>query len=538
MDKLDLIKLGMMHSLKNSGVKGEVTLKLAATMMVRRKKRKGEEGDEDGVSLKTPLTALGITGAGYGLKRLGDYALTPEDRATADDLIALKSRLGKTIAPAPGAGIAARMLPSVEVNPTVAGSRSLFYDYIDRASKASKVHVYGQPVVPVIHKIKDTLGIDQPPPPGTKLTPLDIENNNHYPAFEAGPVPAYLHQVRKVLLDKNWDPWLFKPGGKGTDVLAEGSKVYGPRFEQAWKDYTAQLAPAGTDSLNHGKQMDLVRGFDGWLSAKDPELAKAKEVMETNLADAQRWASNAYASGAEKAVALAQDWPRRIGKGMMIAGGTLGTMWIAKKLLDMRKERQKKEKEHQRMLAAHRKQYSDNHPSLMKAAAPAPTAVINGAKTLMSGIGYGDRIVGDGNRQGFYKDHPLEAGVQALGDATTLAKFIPPSVTSSVATQAAQAAPKLMNVGTKLIGPALKAVGPAATIYSYGKGAVNAAVDPQGTYNAVDTNLKDTGSPLANGINMALQGYSDPVGTMAATGMAAKGLWDARKDLSILQLGV
>lgn len=290
-------------------------------------------------SWKLPVAAAGLLGAGYGLKRLGDAAISPEDRKAVEDLIALQSRIGQPIPPAPNATVPEQLIPDYTPNKDLANSRDLFYQYIDRASRASKVKVFGRDAVDWIHGVKKIIGIPEPKFP---VTPKEIEDANHYSAFQAGPLPAYLHQIKKVVLEPedNARRFLFGDAKPNTpDTRPMPQEFYG-KLEGYFNRYLQDkgLSMEAAKSLNHGQQMDLIRGFHGPES--DTAFTAAKDQAETALAKAQPGASAAYAGGANIALKGMQDLPRILGYTAAAAGGGLGLWWLYNYIQNKRKKNQ------------------------------------------------------------------------------------------------------------------------------------------------------------------------------------------------------
>jgi len=308
---------------------------------------------EHSKSWKLPAIGAGLLAGGYGLKRLGDAAFSPDDRKAVDDFVSLESQLG---APIPGEK-AFEVFDARNISPTIEKSPALFFNYIDRASKALNTKPYGMPALPMVHKVKDMILGPEKPVDLTKLEPAAAEaqreSDNHYPAFLAGPVPAFRHQIRKLLVDPAWDDrskvpdlkahFLFdKDTGKPHMPTAEYRDKFEHYFDAYLKDrWGVNNAEEAAKKFNHGQQMDVIQRFNEYAHAKDPDFAKGTDMIERHLANNQPNATNAYAHVAGGATKLLQDIPRSIGYGSMALGGGLLTAWGINKYLESRKKKEK-----------------------------------------------------------------------------------------------------------------------------------------------------------------------------------------------------
>jgi hypothetical protein len=299
----------------------------------RKKKR------EQARSLQLPFMAASLLGIGAGLKGFGDAVLSPNDRKAVEDLIALQSRVGELKQPGPDANLRDKLLPEPYANPDIAGSPTLFYDYLDRASRAARVQLFGHyRPAESINKVKDLIGIAHTDPRKPNLTDGEREALNHYPAFEHGPVAAFIHQHRQAALN-------MRDGGDNAswyfhDTPYDGTKPmdFYNRLDGAFDDY---LRDMGTDresaaSAPHGDQMEVVRGFQGWLDGKDTykELGEQKRLAERRLAESQLWSAASYGRGAKAALIAGQDVPKALGYAAMAAGAGLGGYWLYRYLKD------------------------------------------------------------------------------------------------------------------------------------------------------------------------------------------------------------
>lgn len=330
-----------------------------------------------------PITGAMLGGAGFGLKALGDNSFTQADRGAIEDLAGLSARIGKSVPPTPEQLKEApwkKYFPDVEPSKDFQGSPALFWDYLDRASRASKVKIFNKPALDVLHDGKKYLGF----PDG----PLDkdpsawqIEAKNHYPAFQKGPVDAYAHQILKNFTESyayeypdrflkypndmhtnafkltdqdrrsihtmlNKTPTPFESQGNPSNTFIKNWKN---EFDTYLKDkgfapstFTEkgmQLDP-NIQSLNHAQQLDVAKNFSTYLANKDPNLAQTHDNLLKSLAGPQAWASRNYSVLGRTALTALQDIPRGVGKGMMAAGGGLGLLWLINKL---RHARHKKE---------------------------------------------------------------------------------------------------------------------------------------------------------------------------------------------------
>jgi len=336
-------------------------------------------------SIKLPATALGLGAAGYGMKRLGDAALTPEDRNALDSFASLSDKVKSTLNPlttkevlhhpldAAFHGINPNSIKDVDTQPAYNNSSDLFWEYNDKASRAVQSKLYGKSGLPVIHKVKDLLGLtDAPVTPDSPA--MDIEGENHYPAFQKGPFAAYVHQMGKEFTDQpiysqpdvffkypnsadksryvNLSPeqkdaisHQFKPNTN----ISSLTSTSGGQFRDKWlnhiNDYLknkgygqVNVTPHGFESpvdvakLNQAQQMDLARSFAPTFAQTDPEFYNNHEAYLKNFADWQKRPIVNYGNAVRFGTKLLQDTPRAIGKGMMIGGGALGLYWLLKKL--------------------------------------------------------------------------------------------------------------------------------------------------------------------------------------------------------------
>ncbi len=103
-----------------------------------------------------------------------------------------------------------------------------------------------------------------------------------------------------------------------------------------------------SQSLPHGKEMDLLRKFRGWAEAKDPEFSKTLGKLESTMAAGMTGPARLYAFGGGLATRLLQDVPKVIG-GVLMAGGTAaGLVWLYQRV---RAQQLKKKLEGKKRLA-------------------------------------------------------------------------------------------------------------------------------------------------------------------------------------------
>lgn len=244
------------------------------------------------------------TGKLEGMAGLSKY-LTPVHHTPLPDGTPIKERL------------LARAFPDLEQAPQYQGTPDLFHAYLDKASDAASVHVGGHSVVDLLHKAKPVLGLPDAPatPPsligGPVTAPITNdtaaeENSRHYPAFEAGPVPAYLHQIRKLAADPNWHTddakyFLKDPVSRQNSPLGPSEfydKLHGQFGNYLNERYSVPSLETAHTVLPHAEQMNAIKGFGDWLMERDPELNHARGVVENHLAETQPWAAGSYGSAA------------------------------------------------------------------------------------------------------------------------------------------------------------------------------------------------------------------------------------------------
>lgn len=142
--------------------------------------------DKHGKRWAVPAVATGLIGAGMGATWIGDHALTPEDRSKLDNLRSLSSRMSSE---GLGGGVQ---------NEQFKGSPQMFYDYVDRASQAAGAKLFGMTAPEVIEKIRKSVLFRGSAFDLAKANKFDLaKTEEHYGDFQAGPLAAYLHQLRK-----------------------------------------------------------------------------------------------------------------------------------------------------------------------------------------------------------------------------------------------------------------------------------------------------------------------------------------------------
>lgn len=308
-------------------------------------KQEADKQDKERKSMRLPYIGAGLLGAGYGLHKLGENFITPQDRSTVEDLIGLGGRIN-ALKPAGGGSLKDILFPPTGPHKEFAGSPELFYDYIDRASRASKVKLWGHDVVDILHKIKPALGFKEEGP-GPNATPAQLdfhaENMAHYPAFQAGPVDAYVHQLRKLVKDPSWDiswPNHFLKDKTTGEMPVKDPKVFMATLEDRMNDFLMKdkgVALTNAKLLPHGEQMDALRRFGGSLQHVDPTLAKAKDVIERNSANMQPDAAGWYANGGRAALSVFQDAPKAMGVGLGALGTGALAYWLINRLRGVNK---------------------------------------------------------------------------------------------------------------------------------------------------------------------------------------------------------
>ena len=298
-----------------------------------KEREKRDEEQRERASWRMPVIGGLMAAAGYGLNRVGDAALTPDDRKSAEDLMALGAKLRRQRDTNGGLSLRSWLLPPMETHEQFKGTPELFYDYIDRASRASRSKIFGKDVVEWLHTVKPLLGFTEDGPgPNASAAQIEFhkENLDHYPSFQRGPIDAYKHQLRKLVKDPGWDlkwPNHFLRTGTGELTHSDPKGM----MKDIESNLDAFLKGYGKD-LSHGAQMDVIRRFGGWLEARNPALAKAKNTMETNASRMQADAAGWYSNGTRAALALLQDIPKALGGALMLGGGGVLLHSLLKKL--------------------------------------------------------------------------------------------------------------------------------------------------------------------------------------------------------------
>lgn len=299
-------------------------------------KKKQEERKR--VGWKMPALGLGLLGAGYGMHRFGDAALSPQDRQAVDDLVSLGSQMS---------GTDKSVLNASTAGTDYANSAGLWYDYIDRASRAAAVKPFGHDIPSLILRIRKDITAVNPNHPWAVKPGQDLGSMEHYYAFAKGPLAAMLHQNDKTLGDgaRNWleadDPaghFKFEPHagpeaplGQPLRVNPDGSlprissQALHDRYLAYMNDYLGKTHPGITlakaedpGTLNHSQQMEMIRGLQGYIHARDPVYSKIRNIAESRLAQSEAGPTAAYSAGAREGVKWLQDVPRTAG---LVAGG-------------------------------------------------------------------------------------------------------------------------------------------------------------------------------------------------------------------------
>jgi hypothetical protein len=366
--------------------------------------------------LKGIATAAGLAGTGAGLVYLGNSAISPTDRLKLQNLASLASKMDPD----------SMKLVTAEPGKDYRDSGQLFYDYVDRASEAAGVKVFGSPVQDLIEKLRKSFIFRGTPFDMARADPYQLhQTDNHYKDFTAGPLAAYLHQlnkhdesfygswaatenyidpntnaeakqiekvldstdkipylrrIRKALADTHekhretlgpFQKPLVPSVGDGTNkdlalMLNHFQKQKSPEMD-TYRDFRRGLdknlnsflqeegvvAPGGdavshmrdiSTTLPHGKEMDLLRKFRGWVSVKDPEFAKTLGKVENKMAEGMTGPAQFYSFGGNLAAKLLQDLPRALGAGLIAGGVGLGGYWGVNKLLEKRREKELRKK--------------------------------------------------------------------------------------------------------------------------------------------------------------------------------------------------
>lgn len=404
--------MSSLQNIKSASVVPAAVLDHPVVAEYHEKKREREKHKEHASSLALPLGAAGLVGGGLGLRHLAGKVVSDNDRRILEDVV----------------NMAARQKAMQEAG-TMPPDSGLFYDYLDRASMASKARVFGKPVSELIMDIRKNFGDMLGFPVGDAATDETARSSTeHYHNFGKGPLPAMWHQISKLgeVPSPNADSntsWLFdKDGRQAKEVEAQFEELkrkvavdptitrqwdadsarlntlreslpMGPArlghhamqmlgdpasegFEDrlkayAWgknhmdreldpskgtvgkfvKDYqdkfreyfhtqggdsVKDIDPADADAvgkaLSHGQQMDIVRGFQGWLQGKDPEHAKTFDDVLKKLSPTQADPVEHYSKFGEPVLHWLQDVPNAIGAGAIGLGGALGAYWLGKKL--------------------------------------------------------------------------------------------------------------------------------------------------------------------------------------------------------------
>ncbi len=362
--------------------------------------RRHKEREERTKGYGAGLAGAGLIGLGMGATYLGDHSMTAEDRLKLDNLTGLASRMDSKV-------------PGNAQNPEFAGSSSMFYDYVDRASQAAGAKVFGKPVEEVVKMVRKSPILRGTSFDITKSSPFDLEQtDDHYRDFAAGPLAAYIHQFQKHdesfggswgatknYIDPNTDkgtanlknmldmadripgmgfsksllqgaynraregvdpmvrPRLPDLASGGNDLLASvGNQTmrrqggapdtyheFRGDLEKNYNEFLKEegIAPDGNASSNireisqkmpHGAEMDALRKFRGWVSAKDPKFSEQLTGVERKMSDGMAGPAKIYSTGGNIGARLLQDLPRAIGTAAIAGGLGLTGYWAYRKL--------------------------------------------------------------------------------------------------------------------------------------------------------------------------------------------------------------
>jgi hypothetical protein len=128
---------------------------------------------------------------------------------------------------------------------------------------------------------------------------------------EGGPLDTY-HEFRQGL-DKNFNTFLQEEG-----AVPQGEN-------------NPNIRGIAT-GMPHGKQMDLLRKFRGWVGVKDPAFAKVLGKVEPKMAEGMAGPARFYAFGGNLGAKLVQDLPRALGAAMVAGGVGLGGYYAYSKI--------------------------------------------------------------------------------------------------------------------------------------------------------------------------------------------------------------
>ena len=365
----------------NSIVSPEAVAKVLKNKAVKQHLAQKQEAatEERRTNVKRLKWSAGLGAAGLGLKTLGDQSMTPEDRSAFDNLAGLSNSVERIpyqipnylakplpenaswtdklmhLAKVKVHRLGDDLVPSMQPTGDAKDAKSLFYDYIDRATTASKAKFYGRNPEEFLHgeSMKPLMAaIGHPVDPPTwkpdmnESKELWQENENHYKSFREGPVPAYWHQLKKIILQEDNrdagralapddDRRLAQPGSN-TIIESTRGQFTGDqhtnmhqtldRLQKNWDGFLKNQNITDPNTLNHAQQMDALRRFDGYVIGVDPALSKIKDHFETEGAKLQSGPISLYPRGIHAAETLTQDVPHALGYAAM-GLGALGAGW-------------------------------------------------------------------------------------------------------------------------------------------------------------------------------------------------------------------
>jgi len=335
-----------------------------------------------------PLVGASMLAGGLGLRHLADTALSPEDARRVDSFLNLSNRTK----PLTDLERVARLQPSDEAEASLSllsrlggaaqqavlggqrsqvddltGSSDTLFNYLDDGSRIMKIRPWQKSTVfDWIHAIKPYLHQAKP---GSidSYAPYADNIADHYHAFSRGPYEAYIHQLEKPTVEEEayrsigdgsraagTVSWLLN-GGKvdlGRDPTLRKSLLspVSERMKDYAKTFGDSIGVAGLTpdtirtKLNHGQQMDLLRGFTGYLNGVDPDLAKLKYSADAALSASAPDTAGLYVNTIRKLKTMGVTVPRVAGTALGLAGAGTLAYWLGKKLQDRRLKEQEKKK--------------------------------------------------------------------------------------------------------------------------------------------------------------------------------------------------
>jgi hypothetical protein len=142
--------------------------------------QKRERKDKDRFRWGLPALSAALLGGGYGMKRFGNWVISPEDALKVYDMQALETMLDRN---------------SKGLRPEFQEGAHYFSQYLDRAGRAANVRLFGGriPAINIIQKYREKVA-PMLGDPDAITTPEQIANaKEHYRTFAAGPAQALVH---------------------------------------------------------------------------------------------------------------------------------------------------------------------------------------------------------------------------------------------------------------------------------------------------------------------------------------------------------